>query len=29
MVAGIPPNQRASTNFLKLHRVGAPGGTPR
>ena len=29
MVAGIPPNQRASTNFLKLHRIGAPGGTPR
>jgi pyruvate kinase len=23
MVAGIPPNQRASTNFMKLHRVGA------
>ncbi len=22
MVAGIPPNQRASTNFMKLHRVG-------
>lgn len=29
MVAGIPPNQQASTNFLKLHRIGAPGGTPR
>ncbi|MEZ5333620.1 MAG: pyruvate kinase [Thermoanaerobaculia bacterium] len=28
MVAGTPPNQRASTNFLKLHRVGSPGGTP-
>lgn len=23
MVAGIPPNQRASTNLLKLHTVGA------
>ncbi len=22
MVAGIPPNQRTTTNFLKLHRIG-------
>lgn len=32
MVAGIPPNQRASTNIMKLHEVGStvsgvPGGT--
>jgi pyruvate kinase len=34
MVAGIPPNQRASTNLMKLHEVGSmargvPGGLPR
>jgi pyruvate kinase len=23
MVAGIPPNQRNSTNFMKLHRIGS------
>lgn len=27
MVAGIPPNQRASTNLLKLHVVGGPGAS--
>lgn len=26
MVAGIPPNQRASTNLLKLHVLGTDGG---
>jgi pyruvate kinase len=30
MVAGIPPNEAASTNILKLHVVGSEtGGTPR
>ncbi|MEA2023970.1 MAG: pyruvate kinase [Actinomycetota bacterium] len=30
MVAGIPPNLQASTNLMKVHRVGsATGGTPR
>jgi pyruvate kinase len=24
MIAGIPPNQRASTNILKVHRIGDP-----
>ena len=29
MVAGIPPNLQASTNLMKVHRVGsATGGTP-
>ncbi len=29
MVAGIPPNQQASTNLMKLHEVGATtGGVP-
>jgi pyruvate kinase len=26
MVAGIPPNQGATTNLLKIHEVGASGG---
>ncbi len=30
MVAGIPPNLQASTNLMKVHRVGsATGGTPK
>jgi pyruvate kinase len=30
MVAGIPPNLQASTNLMKVHRVGsATGGVPR
>ena len=30
MTAGIPPNQRASTNILKLHVIGIGfGGRPR
>lgn len=30
IVAGIPPNQAASTNLLKLHQVGTGGGgTPK
>ncbi len=30
MVAGIPPNQRASTNLMKLHVIGEGGsGVPR
>ncbi len=30
MVAGIPPNRRASTNLMKLHQVGAvASGVPR
>lgn len=29
MVAGIPPNQRASTNLMKVHRIGSmTGGAP-
>jgi pyruvate kinase len=29
MVAGIPPNLRASTNLMKVHRVGGmTGGAP-
>jgi pyruvate kinase len=23
IVAGVPPNRRASTNLMKLHRIGA------
>jgi pyruvate kinase len=30
MVAGIPPNLQASTNLMKVHRIGTQtGGTPR
>jgi len=30
MVAGIPPNIQASTNLMKVHRIGTQtGGTPR
>jgi pyruvate kinase len=30
MVAGIPPNLQASTNLMKVHRVGsATGGVPK
>lgn len=30
MVAGIPPNHQASTNLMKVHRIGTPtGGAPR
>lgn len=29
MVAGIPPNQQASTNLMKLHTVGERSRTPR
>jgi len=30
MVAGIPPNLQASTNLMKVHRIGsATGGTPK
>lgn len=26
MVAGVPPNVRASTNLVKVHRIGEPSG---
>jgi pyruvate kinase len=26
MVAGVPPNLRASTNLVKVHRIGEPSG---
>jgi pyruvate kinase len=26
MVAGVPPNFRASTNLVKVHRIGEPSG---
>jgi pyruvate kinase len=26
MVAGVPPNVKASTNLVKVHRIGEPSG---